>query len=357
MPRIILLATGGTISSRRSAEGGARARDTAGDLLAALNVAREGLGCRDSGELDVECRDLAVDNSFNFTLEDLLRIGRTVVELQDRPEVDGVVVTHGTDTAEETLALLALTCRSEKPVVLTGAQRNPDYIDSDGPRNLADALCVAASSEARGLGPLLVFGGEIHSGWGLRKAHTLALQPFEHSSGGRLGTVREGVIRLNSFVERPEPVAMPGTATTLPTVDMVLGYPGADGSLIRSAVAAGAAGLVVLAGGAGNPGGSMVAAIAEATAAGCVVGLATRALAGPVVPLYGGGGAVSAVEAGAVPIGEVPAAQARILLALLLASCPAREAASSLALRVSADSRRVGSSGRRNGRVRDDQHL
>lgn len=323
MSRIVLLATGGTISSRENADGGSQASDSAAELLAAL----EQHGFADLlSHVTVETQDIAVQNSFNFSFTDLARISAAVQQILRREEVDGVVVTHGTDTIEETLALLTLTHDDDRPVVFTGAQRSPDHPDSDGPRNLRDAILIAADPASRYHGVLLSFGGEIHPGMPLRKAHASALQPFCHPSGGALGRVTGDAPQFY-FGPRGLPrLPHPTQSFADQRVDMIISYPGADGALIRSAVEAGATGLIVLGGGAGNPGSALVEAIAEATQAGVVVGLASRTFGGSVAAIYSGGGAVDAIAAGAVALGDLPGTQARVLLALLLSTGEATEA-------------------------------
>lgn len=322
MTRIVVLATGGTISSRQSAAGGSRAKDTAADLIGALSDhGLDDFSTHDSPEgIELESEDIAVQNSFNFSFADLSRITHAVARILSREDVDGVVVTHGTDTMEETLALFGFTHGDPRPVVVTGAQRSPDHSDSDGPRNLHDAIRTAAAPASRDQGVLLVFGGEIHSALGLRKRHTLAQQPFGHRSAGSLGVVLESGPRYFAQALTPEPLALPDAAFEQQRVDMVLGYPGADAALMQAALEAGATGVVVLGAGAGNPGVPLTDAIAQATAQGVLVGLGTRTGAGPVAVIYGGGGAVDAVAAGAVPLGDLPATQARILMALLLST-------------------------------------
>ncbi|PRZ15626.1 asparaginase [Nesterenkonia sandarakina] len=322
MTRIVVLATGGTISSRTSGQGGSRAKDTAADLISALrDHGLDDFSTSDSPEgIELESEDIAVQNSFNFSFEDLSRITHAVARILSRENVDGVVVTHGTDTMEETLALLGFTHDDPRPVVLTGAQRSPDHADSDGPRNLHDALRTAAAPASRDQGVLLVFGGEIHSALGLRKRHTLAAQPFGHRSAGALGAVLGSGPRYFAQALTPDPLPPPNAEFEQQRVDMVLGYPGADAALMHAALEAGASGVVVLGAGAGNPGVALTDAIAQATAQGVLVGLGTRTGAGPVAVIYGGGGAVDAVAAGAVPLGDLPATQARILMALLLST-------------------------------------
>ncbi|WP_162320764.1 asparaginase [Nesterenkonia haasae] len=323
MSRIVLLATGGTISSRESATGGSRASDSAAQLISAL---KEHALADLLTEIEIETQDVTVENSFNFTFADLGRIEGAVRELLRRSDVDGVVVTHGTDTMEETLALLALTHDDDRPVVFTGAQRSPDHPDSDGPRNLRDAILVAANPASRCHGVLLVFGEEIHAALPLRKAHTSSMQPFQPPRGGALGRILEGTPQY-FFGPRRMP-SLTETAEVLQEqrVDMILSYPGADGALMRSAVEAGASGVIVLGGGAGNPGNALVEAIGEATRSGVVVGLSTRTFGGSVAAIYSGGGAVDALQAGAVALGDLPGTQARVLLALILSAYPQDQA-------------------------------
>lgn len=310
MPHLVLLGTGGTIASRRVPSGGSKATDSGTELIAAV------------GDLDaditVEVHDVLAVNSFNLELRDLRSISDAVADALCRDDVDGVVVAHGTDTLEETAALLDLVHDDPRPVVLTGAQRAADAPDTDGPRNLRDALVVAASPDSRGRGTLVAFAGEVFSALGLRKAHTIAPQPFANVLGGPIGRVRD----RPEYAFRPEaraPLARPAAAFDAIRVDILLAYPGADATLLDAAVRAGARGVIVLGSGAGNPGARLIDGIVRASAAGVVVGLGTRTGAGPVAPLYAGGGAVDAVHAGAVPLGMLPATQARILLALLLA--------------------------------------
>ncbi|GAA1119723.1 asparaginase [Nesterenkonia jeotgali] len=337
MTRIVVLATGGTISSRQSSAGGSRAKDSAADLISALSIrGLDEFGPGDTGAgVELESEDIAVQNSFNFSFADISRIAHAVARILSREDVDGVVVTHGTDTMEETLALLGFTHDDPRPVVLTGAQRSPDHSDSDGPRNLHDAIRTAASPASRGQGVLLVFGGEIHSALGLRKNHTLAPQPFGHRSAGALGVVLESGPRYFAQALAPDPFPLPSAEFEQQRVDMVLGYPGADAALMHAALETGATGVVVLGAGAGNPGLPLTDAIAQATAQGVLVGLGTRTGAGAVAVIYGGGGAVDAVAAGAVPLGDLPATQARILMALLLSTHAPTQAKEKLQARLS----------------------
>lgn len=310
MRKVVVLGTGGTIASVSRGETGAVAERTAEQLLADLTPE----------DVDVEAEDVMSLGSYLMTFASMRQLAEAAHQELDREDVDGVVITHGTDTIEETGILLGAIHRSPKPVVLTGAQRAADHPAPDGPENLARAVEVAASELARDRGVLLVFGDDIFAVSGTRKVHTLAAAPFATGGGGPLGHVVNGVVTFLHTAERGAALPMPGETFDAVRVDMVPCYPGADAALCRAAEAAGAQGVVLLGTGSGNGNHDLVTWVEEAVARGVVVALSTRVPEGPVVPLYGNGGAVSLLAAGAVLVEDTPATQARVLMALLLSS-------------------------------------
>jgi L-asparaginase len=308
MPRVVVLATGGTISSRRT-NGSVTAVDDAATLVAGVEV---------SDDIAVEHHDVLRIGSYRISFADLRTLAEEVTRQLDRGDVDGVVITHGTDTMEETAILLDLTHEGAKPVVLTGAQRAADVADADGPRNLRDAIAVAAHPAARGHGTMVVFGGAILAARGVRKSHTVELAAFTNPAG-TIGDVFTGSARLHGLPVRPTALAVPDARFDAVRVDIVAAYPGGDDVLLRAAVAAGARGIVLAAMGIGNASPGVADSVAEITSAGVVVALSTRVAAGPILPVYGDGGGADLVAAGAVPV-TLSVSQARIALALLLAS-------------------------------------
>jgi len=308
MPRVVVLATGGTISSRRS-NGAVTAVDDAATVLTRVQV---------GDDIAVEHHDVLRIGSYRMSFANLRTLADAVTRQVERDDVDGVVISHGTDTMEETAILLDLVHASAKPVVLTGAQRAADVADTDGPRNLRDAIIVAADPAAREHGTMVVFGGSVCAARGVRKSHTVELAAFTNPAG-TIGDVYTGSARLHGFPVRPKPLALPDARFDAVRVDVVTAYPGADDVLLRAAVAAGARGIVLAAMGVGNAPPGMADCIAQITRAGVVVALSTRVAAGPVLPVYGDGGGADLVAAGAVPV-TLPASQARVALALLLAS-------------------------------------
>lgn len=178
---------------------------------------------------------------------------------------------------------------------------------------------------------LVSFAGSVFAARGIRKADTVALQPFDNAGSGKIGTVVAGRVRYTSIPARASTFALPSSGFGSDRVDVISAYPGADGSLLRAVIDSGTRGVIVSATGNGNPGSPMVSEIIRAVASGVVVAVGSRVSSGPVVAVYGNGGAVDAAAAGAVLLGHLPAAQARILLALLLDRGDATAATTELA--------------------------
>ena len=227
-----------------------------------------------------------------------------------------VVVTHGTDTMEESAYLIdRLLPGDAPPVVLTGAQRGADEPDTDGPRNLRDAIRVAASDEAAGRGALIVFGGEIHAAREGRKVHTSAVRAFESPGYGPLGHVDAGRVVFGRRPERRPPLPVPAE---LAPVDLIRLHAGSDARFLRSSVASGARAIVLEGTGRGNANDQVVEGVREAIAAGVPVVVCSRCVAGRVEPVYGRGGGRDLADAGAVFAGDLAGPKARVLLQLAL---------------------------------------
>ncbi len=309
MSTVVVLGTGGTIATRTGSDGRTRASDSGADLV-------ERLG--DRVGVDVTSRDVFVVNSFRLTPVDMAALAREVRSTLADPGIDGVVVTHGTDTAEETAYLLDLVHDDERPVVVTGAQRAADAPDPDGPRNLADALALAADPKARGLGVLVAFDGEVHAACGVRKTHTLRTAAFGSPETGPLGRMEGHALILQTRPVRPEPIDLDRLDLEGLRVDVAPYYPGVDTTALQALAAAGAHGIVLEATGAGNADPAFVDLVRDLVGGGVVVGLTTRVHAGPVAAIYSDGGGVDLLAAGAVPLGTLRASQARVLLLALL---------------------------------------
>ncbi|MET9647531.1 asparaginase [Streptomyces syringium] len=309
MKQIVVISTGGTIASRWQGSGFA-AEARGGDVLATAAVP-EGLSVR--------VVDLMNVNSARLTTAQQLTLLRTVREVLADPAVDGIVVTHGTDTLEESAFLLDLHHDDPRPVVLTGAQRPFGAADGDGPRNLHDALLTAAS--VRDLGVVVVFDGQVHAARGTVKVRTLATDAFADPSGSRVADVGTDGVRVLRRPDRPAPLPLPPAATPPPRVDIVMHHCDADPLFLETAVKAGAQGIVLVATGAGNATPEISTAVHEAVSRGVLVAVTTRVPIGPVAEIYTHGGAVDLAASGAVLTGTLRAGQARIaVLAAILSS-------------------------------------
>ncbi|MGY2084013.1 asparaginase [Blastococcus sp. SYSU DS0539] len=309
MRRVHLVATGGTIASRRSPDGLA-ATTPAAELLAAA-------GCPDGVEVTVG--DLTTVGSYALSGADLRQLVAEVRRcLTD--DVDGVVVTHGTDTMEESAYLADLVHDDPRPVVFTGAQRPFDSPAPDGPGNLDAALRVAAAPAARDLGVLLCFDGVVFPARGVRKVETLRSAAFAAPGRGPVLQVTDASVVPLARPVRPAPLPL-DLDRELPRVDVVACYLGADAALLRAAVAAGARGVVLEAFGAGNVPPGITAEAGRLVAHGIPVLVCSRVPSGPVAPLYAGGGAGLA-RAGALFAGDLSPWQGRLLLAAALSLDP-----------------------------------
>jgi len=253
-----------------------------------------------------------------------VKLQKAVVEALARPEVVGVIVSHGTDTLEETAYFLDLTVNSEKPIVLIGAQRNASEKDFDGPRNILNAARICVSPDARGKGAMIALNNQINAAREVTKTHTSDVETFKSGDFGFLGNVdNDRVIFYRAPLRRQY---VPLVQDNLSYVEIVAMYGGADGGMVRAAVAAGAKAIVVQALGWGNVNIPMEEAIKDAIAKKVVVIVSTRVQNGRVLPHYGyRGGGKMLKEAGAVMADNLPPQKARILAMLVMQTTSKQE--------------------------------
>ncbi|MGH9721422.1 MAG: asparaginase [Bryobacteraceae bacterium] len=267
LPLIKVVATGGTIANTPS--GRLHAGEVAEAIPALKKVAR------------LEVEEVMRVGSSSITLENWLTLARRINEiLSTEPEVKGVVVTHGSNTVEETGYFLSLTVKSDKPVVLTAAQRQFRTLSSDSPKNFLQAVRVAASDEARGKGALVVTNDVINSARDVTKNISYRLETYSSRDLGVLGYVDEDRVSFYHAPLKQHTMAAPFDVSRLqklPRVDVIYTYADADGTLIEAAVAQGGAEGIVIAGfptGSGTP--AMDQAVKRVAAKGIAVVMTNR---------------------------------------------------------------------------------
>ena len=316
MTKVAVLTTGGTVAMRHDPErGGAVPALTAADLTAVLPPG--------APELAVE--EVCNLPSSHFTLDHLWRIRERAAAWAANPEVSGVVITHGTDTLEETAYLLDLTVPGETPLVLTGAMRTASEVGVDGPANLWAAVRVAASPAARGLGALVVLNDEIHAARFVTKTDTLSPATFQSPGWGPLGRVEGDRVHIPWRIPR-EVIPCPRLEERVVLIKLAVGM---GPELLEAALERGARGVVLEGLGAGRIPPWWLPVIERALAEGVAVVIASRCTAGRVWDAYGYvGGYRTLREMGCLFSPGLNGPKARIrLMAVLGAAQDPREAA------------------------------
>lgn len=301
-----IITTGGTIASRIDpVTGGAIPAVTAKELVAMS----PSIG-------DVRVTDFGLLQSWNIGPDVMARVASTVIDAFADDAVAGAVVTHGTDTMEETVFELDLLVDSPKPVVITGAMRNASDPGFDGPRNLAAAARVAKHESARGRGALLVMNDEIHAARFVTKTHTTAFHTFASPESGAIGAIDDRGVVFHWTLKPIQKLKTPRAETRVYLVKMAAGT---DDLLLRALLDARAAGVVIEASGAGNVPDVWNEPIAALIGAGIPVVLVSRCISGRIAPVYGGRGGGKTIHGlGVIDGAWLSGPKARVALALAL---------------------------------------
>jgi L-asparaginase len=313
LPRIAVLATGGTIAG----EAGDAAK-TSGYKAGVVGVDKL-LGAVPSLSkvAQIQAEQVASIDSKDMTPALWATLCARVNTLLVRADIDGIVITHGTDTLEETAYLLHLTVKSGKPVVLTAAMRPATALSADGPLNLLNAVTVAASRAAWKQGVLIAFNNQIHCARDVTKTSTYAVDAFRSPESGALGWVQDGQVEFQRSVVRPHTVHSPfQMAADLPSVEIVASYAGASRVAIDAFVASGVKGLVIAGTGNGSIHSTLQQAVADAVKQGVAVVRSSRVGAGHVMR----NGAAPDDALGSITAGGLNPYKARVLLMLALAA-------------------------------------
>ncbi len=319
LPNIVILATGGTIAGAGASSTGSAYTSGQVKIEAMIDAVPN---IRTLANLRGE--QIANVGSQDMSVKVWLDLANRINTLLATDDVDGIVITHGTDTQEETAYFLTLTVKSDKPVVLTGSMRPSTALSADGPLNMYNAVAVAASPDAKGKGVMVVMNDEIHAAKDVKKMISTPVQTFQSPQEGMIGTVIFGQIlwfhtpsgrhTLNSEFSVE-------VVTALPRVDIVYACADMSPDLIDIMVKAGAKGIVIAGVGDGNMTAGTLEAAKRATAAGIPVVRATRVPIGAVL-IHG---EVVDADFGTVSSDELNPQKARVLLMLALLKDRSRE--------------------------------
>ncbi|RFU47849.1 asparaginase [Paraburkholderia sp. DHOC27] len=313
LPRIAVLATGGTIAGSA-----ASVTNTSGYRAGVVGVERllEAVPAL-SGVAQIQAEQIASVDSKDMSLALWTTLAQRINELMASDEIDGVVITHGTDTLEETAYLLHLTVKGSKPVVLTAAMRPASALSADGPLNLLNAVTVAASEAAHGQGVLVAFNNRIHSARDVVKTSTYAVDAFQSPEVGALGWVQDGRVEFQRKVLRPHTLDTEFViGAQWPAVEIAVSYAGVSRVSVDALVAAGVRGIVVAGTGNGSIHASVQQALADAVTQGVAVVRSSRVGSGHVMR----NGAAPDDTLGFVSAGSLNPYKARVLLMLALAA-------------------------------------
>ncbi|KAF1082331.1 MAG: L-asparaginase [Candidatus Rifleibacterium amylolyticum] len=281
LPEISILATGGTIA-------GSGASATGSAYKAAVNPVDKVISAVPQLEQIARIRGEQICNisSQDMKPEYWLKLAARINQLFRLNLADGVVITHGTDTLEETAWFLNLTVAYDKPVVLTGSMRPGSALSADGAMNLYNAVAVAGAREARNKGVLVVMNDRIYSARGVRKCDTINPAAFDDRENGALGRVNYGKVSFNTRPDKKHTyqslVKLPLFAGKLPEVPIIYGYAGIDPQMVETICQSNIRGIVYAGVGNGNPSEEVLNVLAKASAVGITVVRATRVPDGPV---------------------------------------------------------------------------
>jgi L-asparaginase len=309
-PLLALIGTGGTIAGAASAASVSTDYKPASLSLAAVVDTVPEL--RQRYDIDVtQPMQLA---SYDVRPENWLDLHAAVMQAVNNPNVAGIVVTHGTDTLEETATFLHLSVDTDKPIVVVGAMRPATAYSADGPANLLDACSVAACPGARGRGTLVVMNGRIHSGLWVGKRHVSSVEAFDSPLAGAVGEVADQAVQWFRVAGRAPTVAWQ-TPTAWPRVDIAVAYAGVDETAMRAFVAAGARGIVHAGLGNANTPTAYRAFIQSLPAQGVLVARCARFITGSVTRAS----VYADAQHGILTAGPLPPHKVRIVMLLGLA--------------------------------------
>lgn len=309
MKRVAIIFNGGTITMKVDPRIHAAVPTLSGHEIMSMVT-----GIEDFAEIEI--RTFSNYPSPHVTPQVMLELSEYIKTILDRSDIDGIVVTHGTDTLEETAYFLDLTLNNNKPVVVTGSMRSSSELGYDGPANLSAAVCTAISEEAKGRGVLVVLNGEVNCASEVTKTNTMSLDTFKSPEFGPIGMVDNNEVFFYRSRMNKHHINIESIETR---VDLIKSAAGMDSKLIDFCADSGAKGIVIEAMGRGNVPPEMVSGLNRAIDKGVIVVLVSRCFEGRVLGTYGYlGGGKGLRDMGVIFAEHMPGQKARIKLMIAL---------------------------------------
>lgn len=309
MKKVAVVFNGGTISMKVDPRLHAAVPSLTGDEIMRMVTGIEKFA-------EVESYTFSNVPSPHMSPKDMIDLSKYIKNLIEKPDVSGVVVTHGTDSLEETAYLLDLTIKTDKPIIVTGSMRSGSELGYDGPANLAASICTAISDEARGRGVLVCLNDELNCASEVTKANSMKLNAFQSPDFGPIGIVDNNEVIFYRDSLKKQHIQ---TETIETKVDLIKCVSGLDSRLIRFCINEGDKGLVIEGMGRGNIPPDMVEGVSEAIEKGIAVVLVSRCFEGRVLDTYGyHGGGKELRNMGVIFGDNLPGQKARIKLMLAL---------------------------------------
>lgn len=313
---IVVLTTGGTIASKPSDSGRSQSGALSGEQLLEQVALPRGI------DVTLEVLSILQKPSNAVTLADLAELHRQGRKALARADVDGLVITHGTDTLEETAYFLSLTLPAEKPCVITGSQRAPHQLGTDAFKNICDAIVAAVSPQLSQLGCVVVFNESLFAARYARKVNSFQLNGFDAPGVGALGYIDGERVKLYHTATTIRPL-IKGWDAPLPRVDLLPAYLDASPALLKACVESGANGIVIDGLGRGHVPPGWMNEIRALVSAGIPIAVVSSCAQGPVNTSYEFSGSLAdLVSAGVIALNDISARKARLVLTLLLSSTP-----------------------------------
>lgn len=314
LPRIIVLATGGTIAGQQPNS------DRAGYVPGKISIDELLKNIPSiTQKANVQGEQISSIGSYDMTIDIWLKLAKRINEIFAKNEADGIVITHGTDTQEETAYFLSLTVNSDKPVILTGSMRPATAISGDGPKNLYDAIIVASDSNSKGKGVLVCFNENVYDAQNVVKINTTNVSAFASPNTGSIGQVYDGRVAYNTPSLIKQSSFSPfdiNKIDSLPNVEIVYAYADASNIAINALINNNTPGIIIAGTGNGNFNKAILASVKTAVKKNIKVVRASRVVSGKVTTQYVG--AFEDEKLGTIVADKLNPQKARILLMLAL---------------------------------------